>query len=103
MCDSLLLSPIPLQPRLERPSPEGDKNIKIKLFYQNTDLNTHVYTRIVCTHTGSIMKADGARRRESPCTAESQKALVSEQLLYRWKESHVVLSKSLGSSLTYFY
>lgn len=50
MCSSLLPNPVPLQPRLERSSPEGDKKYKNKAFLpEHWSKHTHIHTHCTCT------------------------------------------------------
>lgn len=64
-------------------SPEGDKNIKIKIFYQNTDLNPHTYT--FCTH--SCTDAKGTLWKPTERVAEKERVRIPKSpfLWLEWK------------------
>lgn len=105
-CSCLLPSPVPLRPRLEHPSPEGDKNIKIKLFTRTLIwTHTYIYTYRARrhTHTPGVHYESLQREGQRALLQQNPKSpflwVVSK--LQRWKEMHTEADREAQSDGAY--
>lgn len=94
MCSSLLPNPVPLQPRLELSSPEGNKKYKNKAFLpEHWSKHTHIHTHYTCTLWVHHERIYGEWCREAFCNKILKSFFTEELSNYRNGETHLWTEK----------